>query len=202
MYEVELKFPLPEGDDANAVLAKLADRGAEFGEPVVQEDRYFNHPVRDFAETDEALRIRIVTGPDGVPHGRLTYKGPKIDAETKTREEYEPKLAAGEREPEALAEALRRLGFQEVFTVRKTRRTARLSLPGADACPCELEVTRDAVDGLGEYLEIEAAADSESLDATRHALLQFAADLGLKKGERRSYLGLLLGQAKTTTAGG
>lgn len=56
-YEVEKKFPV---DDLNEVVAKLEELSATFSEPVVQVDRYFAHPVRDFASTDEALRIRSV----------------------------------------------------------------------------------------------------------------------------------------------
>lgn len=202
MYEVELKFPLPHGADRDAVLKALAERGAEFGESVTQTDVYFNHPVRDFAETDEALRVRIVTGSDGVPHGRMTYKGPKVDADTKTRVEFEPKLAAGPNDVHALTEALRRLGFREVFTVTKTRRTAEIVVGASDAERRHYEVTRDAVEGLGEYLEIETSADDGSLSAARTALLAFAADLGLGASERRSYLGLLLERSETPTDGG
>ncbi|QDT17933.1 class IV adenylate cyclase [Alienimonas californiensis] len=202
MYEVELKFPLPPGGDRDAVLQALANRGAAFGEPVTQVDVYYNHPVRDFAETDEALRVRIVTGADGVPHGRMTYKGPKVDADTKTRVEFEPKLAAGPNNVHALTEALRRLGFREVFTVTKTRRTAEIVVEADDAAQRNYEVTRDAVEGLGEYLEIETSADDGSLSSARTALLAFAADLGLRASERRSYLGLLLEQSETPTDGG
>ncbi|MFH5804059.1 class IV adenylate cyclase [Alienimonas sp. DA493] len=201
MYEVELKFPLPDGADRDAVLKALAERGAEFGESVTQTDVYFNHPVRDFAETDEALRVRTVTGSDGVPHGRMTYKGPKVDADTKTRVEFEPQLAAGPDDVHALAEALRRLGFREVFTVSKSRRTARLTVSGSDGRH-EYEVTQDSIQGLGEYLEIETAADDDALDAARKAVLAFAAEIGLKKSERRSYLEMMLERSETAGAGG
>ena len=55
MYEVELKFPLI---DAEPVIRRLAQLGAEPGAPQQQTDFYFNHPARDFEHTDEALRIR------------------------------------------------------------------------------------------------------------------------------------------------
>ena len=57
-YEVEQKFRL--GEQAESIIARLAEIGAsEIGE-ARQADHYFNHPVRDFATTDEALRIRSV----------------------------------------------------------------------------------------------------------------------------------------------
>ena len=202
MYEVELKFPLPPGPAADAVLAKLADRGAAFGEPVTQADTYYAHPVRDFAATDEALRVRVVTGPDGVPRGRLTYKGPKLDAATKTREEFEPAFADGPEPIAALRSALDRLGFGEVFTVTKTRRAAALTTPDAAGSPRAYEVTRDAVENVGEFMEIETVADADSLDAARAGVLAFAADLGLGGAIRRSYLGMALEAAGRPTGGG
>lgn len=54
-FEVEQKFPLA---DVAAVERRLAELGAQAGGTVEQVDRYFNHPVRDFAQTDEALRLR------------------------------------------------------------------------------------------------------------------------------------------------
>ena len=76
-YEVELKFPVA---DLGAIEARLVELGTRFDEAVTQVDRYFAHPARDFARTDEALRIRQVGNACYV-----TYKGPKVDAATKTR---------------------------------------------------------------------------------------------------------------------
>ena len=53
-----------------------------------QEDIYFNSPIVDFAKTDEALRIRTTKQGDE-KHIFITYKGAKIDSESKTREEIE-----------------------------------------------------------------------------------------------------------------
>src|SRR6187401_1493860 len=80
-YEVEQKHRV---DDPAALAQRLAERGVMAGPPVVQTDCYYAHPARDFAATDEALRIRSVGGESFV-----TYKGPKLDAATKTRREIE-----------------------------------------------------------------------------------------------------------------
>ena len=80
-YEVEQKFPVA---DLAAVEAGLAALGAGISAPREEVDLYFAHPARDFAATDEALRLRL-TG----LQGSITYKGPKIDAVTKTRREIE-----------------------------------------------------------------------------------------------------------------
>jgi len=86
MYEVELKFPVA---DLPALERRLAELAGRFYAPVDQVDRYFNHPCRDFAQTDEALRLRHHG--DGVA---ITWKGPRIDAATKTRREIELPLFA------------------------------------------------------------------------------------------------------------
>src|SRR4029079_17138635 len=80
-FEVEQKHRV---DDTGALTDRLAALGVAIGPPAVQVDQYFAHPCRDFASTDEALRIRTTGGASFV-----TYKGPKVDKTTKTRREIE-----------------------------------------------------------------------------------------------------------------
>jgi adenylate cyclase class 2 len=54
MIEVELKYRL---DDPESLLSSLVARGAQPKAATVERDVYFNHPSRDFAVTDEALRL-------------------------------------------------------------------------------------------------------------------------------------------------
>ena len=110
-YEVELKFRL---NNPQALYQKIAKLGTGWNEPVVQIDRYFKHPVRDFAQTDEALRIRSVGS-----ENRITYKGPVIDKTVKTRQEIEVPFAAGNLPQEQIATILDILGFTEVRKVQK-----------------------------------------------------------------------------------
>ena len=76
----------------------------------------FNAPDRDFAQTDEALRIRRVGS-----FNFLTYKGPKQDRQTKTRTEIEVALAPGPEAAEAMSQLVTRLGYRPVAVVAKTR---------------------------------------------------------------------------------
>ena len=85
MYEVELKYRVADG---RAIEDRLAGRGACWHGTTEQVDRYFNHPSRDFAVTDEALRLRSTAA--GVA---ITWKGPRLDATAKTRREIELPLA-------------------------------------------------------------------------------------------------------------
>ena len=86
-YEVEQKFSVADVEKIRAALQSL---DASFGEPVIQCDRYLAHPSRKFAETDEALRIRMVGDTSYV-----TYKGPKVDSTMKTRREIELSIGCG-----------------------------------------------------------------------------------------------------------
>ena len=185
MYEVERKFPVNSFDEIRSRLTAL---DCHFAEPVVQVDRYFAHPQRDFAQTDEALRIRSV----GDRH-RVTYKGPRIDRVTKTRREIELPLGPGSGTAEKMAEVFLQLGFREVATVRKQRTTADFTWNGMP-----IEVALDRVDQVGTFVELESMADETTLDSVRHQLNRLAQHLGLQESERRSYLELLLARRNET----
>ena len=90
MIEVEVKAKINSFDE---IKDKLNDLGAIKVKTEHQEDRYFNSPVVDFAKSDEALRIRE-TKTEESHNLFITYKGPKIDSKSKTREEVEMKNAA------------------------------------------------------------------------------------------------------------
>ena len=184
MYEVELKFQV---SDVAALERDLLALGARFRTAVEQIDRYFAHPCRDFAATDEALRLRR-TGADVV----ITWKGPRIDAATKTRREIElavtaAALAGGPATIDRWTGLLEALGFRQVREVAKRRRAATVAWEGA-----EVEASLDAVAGLGDYLELELQADANAVPLARGQLESLARRLGCGPAERRSYLELLL----------
>jgi adenylate cyclase class 2 len=178
-FEVEQKFPV---DDVAALQQRLLDCGVHWDESVAQADRYFAHPCRDFARTDEALRIRQIGSCNCI-----TFKGPKIDASTKTRREIELPLPDGPSAADAWQELLLALGFTPVASVRKVRRPGVLSWQDA-----AVHVALDDVPEVGQYVELELLADAGTLDAARERILSLARHLGLSDAERRSYLELLL----------
>ncbi len=177
MLEVELKFPLPEEASFCAALASL---GAIEGETVTQADEYFNHPSRDFATTDEALRLRRV-GDDSV----VTYKGPKQGTLAKSRLEVELPLAADT--VDGLGAILRQLSFRSVAVVKKQRRRFHLERGGR-----AFEISIDRVEGLGSFAEVETLAEEGVLQEAERAVLALAAELGLTDAEPWSYLEMLL----------
>lgn len=179
MVEVEQKFPVA---DFGALESRLREVGATPGETREEADHYFNAPDRDFARTDEALRIRRIGASNHV-----TYKGPKRDAHTKTRTEIEVPLAEGEQTAEDFARLLTKLGYRPVAVVRKRRQSYHVDRQGFP-----IEVTLDRVDRVGTFAELEIVVAEEQLDAARTTLLETAKELGLTASERRSYLEMFL----------
>ena len=187
MYEVELKFRVA---DPAAIERRLIGLAARFRDPIEQVDRYFAHPCRDFARTDEALRLRQV-GDDVA----ITWKGPRIDSAAKTRRELELGLAAvaasgqgaGAATTDRWTTLLEALGFRRVRDVAKRRRPARVPWQGA-----EVEVALDSVAGLGEFVELELLARQGEVPLATACIQSLARELGCADPERRSYLELLL----------
>ena len=177
-YEVEMKFPA--GDRAT-LESRLAELGATIGAPQSEVDVYFAHPARDFAKTDEALRIRRKGSLNFI-----TYKGPKIDATTKTRREIDLPLPPGEQAAQQWTDLIEALGFAPVGEVRKLRRKAHVDWQGRS-----VEISLDEVGGLGVFVELELIAEADGLDVARSSIVSLAEALGLKGSERRSYLELL-----------
>jgi adenylate cyclase class 2 len=179
-FEVEVKYRSVDHDRLRRLL--LA-RGALADPAVAQEDVYLIHPCRDFALTNEALRLRR-TGEEN----RITYKGPRQGGPTKTREEIEIGIAAGELAGRQLLRLFENLGFRPVATIRKARTAFHLRHQHPP-----LEITLDRVDELGDFVEIEALAQGDAeVPAAQAAVLALAAELGLADVEPRSYLRMAL----------
>jgi adenylate cyclase class 2 len=178
-WEVEQKFAVA---DWVALQQALDAAGVTWAQPLDQADHYWNHPARDFAQTDEALRLRQVGS-----ENFITYKGPRIDTATKTRQELEFPLQSGPQVPGQLGQILAALGFRPVATVRKRRLPGDLTWEGAT-----FAVALDEVEGVGTFIELEIVVETEGLETATQRVLSLANHLGLTSAERRSYLELLL----------
>lgn len=176
MIEVEVKAKINSFDEMRERLDAI---GAIKTKTERQEDRYFNGPVKDFAQTDEALRIRETISEE--KHNLfITYKGPKIDAKSKTREEVEMEIEDGNK----CSKILENLGFREVRTIIKDREYYRYE---------NFEISLDNVHGLNPYMEIEINLDDDS-DYTKaqESIFELFERLRITDGfERTSYLELL-----------
>ena len=178
LLEIEQKYRV---EDASRLVRQLERINASERDEEFHVDTYYAHPCRDFRESGEALRIRRVNNAPMV-----TYKGPKLPGDVKARQELEWRLDPGDSDGSHMMELLNLLGFEEVATVRKTRRVFFLS----DA---EITLVIDQVDLLGCFAEIERViADVSLVETAREMIKSQGIRLGLEKKENRSYLGMLL----------
>jgi adenylate cyclase, class 2 len=171
MLEIELKARVP---DLEPVRSALLAKGARYTGRVHEHDIYYNAPHRNFARTDEALRVRYAGGKSVV-----TYKGAKIkDLGLKAREELNTAVESGE----VIGEILARLGFTKTAEVDKWRENYRFG---------DASIALDEVERLGKFVEIEVIADTET-QAAAEKIDKIKKELGIS-GEAilASYLELL-----------
>jgi len=124
----------------------LVQQGLIYINECIERDTYFQHPCRDLAASDEALRLRYRKCSNGAEYYVLAYKGPRLatGSSLKTREEIEVQLPGSE--ASRLAEVLTRLGFKKLLSFTKKRRIYH----GRG-----LEASLDELVGVGFFLEIE-----------------------------------------------
>uniref|UniRef100_A0A7C4W2S0 Class IV adenylate cyclase n=1 Tax=Geoglobus ahangari TaxID=113653 RepID=A0A7C4W2S0_9EURY len=172
--EVEAKFKV---DNLSEIEERMGN--AEFVIEKVEEDAYFNHPCRDFRETDEALRIRRDI--EGI---KITYKGKKIDPETKTREEIKIKVDDFDK----AFKLFEKLGFTLAGWVKKKRKIYRYG---------EALICLDHIEDLGSFVEIEI--ESDDVEKAKEKIFEIAEKLGLSREKiiRASYLEMLRDVADT-----
>lgn len=176
MIEVEVKARVP---DFQEVKKKLSQMGILKVKTESQEDIYYNAPHRDFAQTDEALRIRKIPHDDGFKIF-LTYKGAKMDDTSKTRKEIE----VGVENREDTASILENLGFIPVVTIKKERMIYQMD---------DLVICLDDVEGVGTFVEIEIGLkEGEDFQDSLEEIFKTYRKLGITDGfMRKSYLELL-----------
>lgn len=176
MIEVEVKAKI---DSFEEMEERLSEIGAVKTKREFQEDIYFNSPIVDFADTDEALRIRTTTENDNT-NIFITYKGPKIDQKSKTRKEVEMKIEDSQK----CSDIFEAIGFRKVRAVRKNRQYFTYE---------NFEISLDDIEGLDPYMEIEIAlSDGEDYSEAQNSIFKLFEKLGITDGfERTSYLELL-----------
>jgi len=167
--EVEVKFSISE---PSRIREKLMELGATYVDTVDQVDIYYQHPCKNFAETDEALRLRENNSKSGKSI-ELTYKGPKRGGWAKDRVEIVSRVVDSVK----MQEILEMLGFKAVARLLKHREFYMIR---------GVEVSIDKVEGLGYFVEIEDKGGG--LEAIR----EIASLLGLGEPVPKTYLELYL----------
>ena len=192
MLEIEIKVKIK---DLELMKRMFEENGGVYKLSLIHEDSYFNMPqgLRDFKETDEALRVRKSIEFNiknknfkQKTNYYLAYKGKKIDKLTKTRKEIEIKVEKGDE----LKELLKTLDFLEIFTVKKERELYEFEHKNR-----HIEALIDYIPVLKEYfVEVEILSDSkENLDEYRNLLFDFLTLFGIEKEDSitKSYLELI-----------
>ncbi|EHQ36661.1 class IV adenylate cyclase [Methanoplanus limicola] len=147
IYEVESKNRVESIDRIKQILE---ENNAGYLGVSMQDDMYYNSLIRDYARTDEALRIR-----DTGDSAELTYKGPKVKAAgAKAREEYNVAISSAE----DMEKVLLKTGFFVSRGVKK-RREEYLFM--------DATIALDIVEGLGHFVEIEIISEDKDSAAEK-----------------------------------
>ena len=190
MLEIELKA-FVDTEFFQDLEKKILAQNFYFVQMLEESDHYFNAPDRNFAESDEALRIREQRS--GLSEQTmLTYKGAKVDPLSNTRVEIETKISNAA----DMQRILNSLGYKSVLTVEKKRREFR-----GTAEFSQVNICLDQLAGLGYFIEIEYCAESDISqkegESIRDRLLSLLDLLGIPRANltRKSYLELLIERA-------
>ena len=191
MLEIEMKFRVANAAEYERLISETL--GASFGAPTVESDVFFTNEALGFPNEGKSLRIRRRGN-----YLAATFKGPRLDSQTKTREEIEltlvderPELSEenARRVDEARANWIRfyeRLGFSQYGVVTKSRRRASTEYGGR-----QFEITLDEIDGLGVFTELEVSAEKEEFVDARAVVMLLAQKLGLRETVTSSYLSMV-----------
>lgn len=154
-------------------------------------DIYLNNTGKDLNASDEAFRLRQIryfideTSFTDFTDQLITYKGPKKDKVTKSREEIEIKMDV--ENIEEVCQMFCRVGFYENGRVTKMRHEYTVDHEGD-----VMHLAFDTVVGLGDFIEIEfLCADDDQFNNARNRLLSFADKLGLSNPIHKGYVQLL-----------
>lgn len=140
VIETEVKFKLK--CNPVEVMEKVSSLKPILIEEYCETDTYYNHPCRDFRESDEALRLRMKMSNSGLEYF-LTYKSARIPSEyVKKRVEYEVSIS----DYDTARSILKQLGFIETISFSKKRIVYRVN---------NSYLYIDELFGLGLFIEIE-----------------------------------------------
>jgi adenylate cyclase class 2 len=181
--EVEIKIPIEEvflAEDPQTYIT--TEIGVPY-EEIEQKDTYLQSPLKDFQQTDEALRIRQIETREKTRIIEVTYKGPKIGSDMKIREE----LTITAEPYSNVSKIFERLGYKAVAEIKKRRVNWKKDL---------ITISLDEVIGLGTYIEAEMIVQKATNDITsgKEDIFNLLKELFPKwsgKEDRRSYLELL-----------
>lgn len=138
--EIEAKLKV---DSHEEIRRRLRGASAERVGCVLETNAIFDDTERSLLESGRGLRVRRFDAIDGPARpATLTYKGPKLPGELKTREEIELTVS----DADGAASLLTALGYVRAVGFQKRRETWTLG-------DCHVEL--DELPYLGCYIEVE-----------------------------------------------
>jgi len=191
-YEIELKIKL-QGDDKRRIEDFLSSNqftGKYLG-GFEQTDYYFDTLEPSFARKDIALRVRVENSLDNSvktkPTIELTYKGKKLNPDSKTRLEYNLELLPGSN-LQHVESFFNELGFINSVSIYKKRLNYSLE--------SDIVLSLDTNE-LGDFVEIEKILEEKDLiESTENYLWDYLETIVGKMSKNRkivkSYLELIL----------
>lgn len=180
MIECEVKLKI---ENKELVKSKLISLGFAECDSLTETDTYFDNSSSDIRTNDRALRIRAtVNHTAGNTYCQINFKDKKLDDKSMSRHEYENEIS----DANSMTKILNCLGFFPVTPiVKKERIFLRSSL---------LNACIDTVDGLGDFIELEAiVATEEEKEEALDVISGILDSIGYSMSDttRTSYLSML-----------
>lgn len=136
-----------------ALLEEFLDKNGKYKSKKYQKDEYFTPPHKNFLDEEpvsEWLRLRE-TKSNSINYKKWHYNK---QGQSNYCDEYESEIG----DLRLMRKMLDALGYRTIATVEKTRRTWMYK---------DYEVAVDSVTDLGDFVEIEYKADTNSADADK-----------------------------------
>lgn len=164
--EIEVKARVKNFDQ---IIAKLKELGAEFLEPIIQDDQIFvEKNYGDFVKMHlgaNILRIRTVNNEKSFFTLKQSIKN-ELDCIEKQTEITKPK---------EMYDAIIMMGYVNVVNIYKTRQKVKYT---------DYTVCLDQVRDLGNFIEIERLfQDDKEADGVQDEIIKFLQTLGVEKND-------------------
>jgi len=164
MFEIEIKARVR---DMKSLRQALIAAGCVFASPVTQKDRIF-----------VPVTVSEFPVPSGVNVLRVREQNGKFEVNLKQPRTNELDCLEVEfpaEKPEQIFEMFRILGFKEFSRVSKVREKGKLR---------DLVVCLDAVEGLGEFIELEKMAESGDPVSLQEELFKILKEFGVTEKDQ------------------
>lgn len=159
MFEVEIKLKLSTEEEI--ILASYLKTSTQFEGKFSQTDFYFDTSDPSYETLDKALRVRFQHDLGQVTKRKttveLTFKGPKIRPNSKSRKEINLILKENTNF-ESIKLFLNELGFVHKFTIEKEREQYSLKL---DEYQVHFSLDKNII---GTFLELETIIENQNKD--------------------------------------